>query len=152
MYGISRAMISQCFCAVFARIRCLRESLQYLLVIFKGKMAVSANLRDSPQNFHTNCAETYQSPGSRSSIYCKCILFYASYEEAAMARPTVARGRAEACNEPASACESTCKHRITYVSLSLYISLSIYIYIYVCECIYIYIYYTYTYRYVVLYV
>ena len=32
-------------CAVLARIRCLRESLRYALVIYMGKMTVSANSR-----------------------------------------------------------------------------------------------------------
>ena len=32
-------------------------------------MTVSANLHNSPQNFHTNCADKYQNPGSRTSLY-----------------------------------------------------------------------------------
>ena len=41
------------FCAVFARIRRLRKSPRYLLVILRWKVAVSANLRSSPQHFNS---------------------------------------------------------------------------------------------------
>ena len=61
IWKTSRARILTFLCAVFARIRRLRESLQYLLVILQGKMTVSANLRDSPQNFQKNCAEEFKS-------------------------------------------------------------------------------------------
>ena len=67
--GISRARTLIFVCAVFAWIRCLHKSLQYLFGSFYiGKMTVSANLRNSPQNFHTNCAGTCQNPGSRNSL------------------------------------------------------------------------------------
>ena len=55
------------FRAVLAQIRRLRKSPQYFL---QGNMTVSANLRDSPQNFHNHCAEKYQNPGSRNSLEC----------------------------------------------------------------------------------
>ena len=54
-----------CFCEAFARICCLRESPQDLLVILQGE---SDSLRKSPQNFHTNCADKCQNPGSRNSL------------------------------------------------------------------------------------
>ena len=47
------------FCTVFARICRLRKSQQYLLVILRWKMTISANLRNSPQTFHKKSAETY---------------------------------------------------------------------------------------------
>ena len=51
-WGISRARILILVCAVFARIRRLRKSPQYLLIILQGKMTASTNLGNSPQNFH----------------------------------------------------------------------------------------------------
>ena len=57
-----------CFCAVLARTRRLRNSPQYFLAILQWKITVSANLRNSPQNIHTNCAVKIQSPGSRDSL------------------------------------------------------------------------------------
>ena len=45
----------------------LPESLQYCL---QWKMTVSAKLRSFPQNFHSNCAETCQNPGSQNSLAC----------------------------------------------------------------------------------
>ena len=36
----------------------------------QGKVAVFTNLRDSPQNFRTNCAGKCQTPGSRNSLVC----------------------------------------------------------------------------------
>ena len=45
-----------------ARIRRLRESPQYLLVILRGRGTVSANLRTSPQNFRKNYAEHTANP------------------------------------------------------------------------------------------
>ena len=33
-----------------------------------GKMTVSANLRNSPQNFQKHCAEIYRNPGSRNPL------------------------------------------------------------------------------------
>ena len=38
------------------RPRGLRKSLQYLLAVFQRKMTVSANLHNTPQNFHKNRA------------------------------------------------------------------------------------------------
>ena len=46
--GISRARMLMFFCAVFARIRHLRKSPQYLSAILKGKRTFHANLRNSP--------------------------------------------------------------------------------------------------------
>ena len=68
LWNISRARGLTCVCAVFARIRRLRKSPQYILVILQGEGTVSANLRNSPQNFHNSCTERYQSPGSRNSL------------------------------------------------------------------------------------
>ena len=54
--GISRARIVHFFCAAFARICRLRKSAQYCLAILQGgEMTVSANLRNSPQNFQHCC-------------------------------------------------------------------------------------------------
>ena len=58
------------FCAVFARIRCLRKSPQSLLVILPGNMAVSANFRDSPRNFQ-NIVQTHQHPEHQNAEICK---------------------------------------------------------------------------------
>ena len=67
--GFSRAGILIFLCAVFARIRRLCQSPQYLLVILQWNMTVSANLRNSTQNFHNNCADKYhQNPGSRDPL------------------------------------------------------------------------------------
>ena len=54
-------------CTVVAWIRRLRESPQDLLAHSAWKMTVSANLRDSPQNFQNNCAEKQLNPGSQKS-------------------------------------------------------------------------------------
>ena len=35
----------------------------------RGKMPVSANLRNSLQNFHNNCAETCQNPGAQNFLH-----------------------------------------------------------------------------------
>ena len=43
------------FRAVVARVRLLRKSSQYLLVILQGKMSDSANLRNYPQHFINLC-------------------------------------------------------------------------------------------------
>ena len=51
-WGISRA--------VFARIRRLRKSPQYLLAILHWNKSLSANLRNAPQNLHQKCADKYQ--------------------------------------------------------------------------------------------
>ena len=56
------------FCAVFSRIRRLRRSPQYLLAILLGEVAVSADLRNSPQNFQSKSADKCQSPGSWDSL------------------------------------------------------------------------------------
>ena len=37
------------------------------LCLLQGKMATSANLGNSPQSFHKNCAEQYQNAGSPAS-------------------------------------------------------------------------------------
>ena len=50
-------------CAVFERIRRLRKSPQYLLVILEND-----SLRNSPQSFHNNCAEKCRNPGSQDSL------------------------------------------------------------------------------------
>ena len=60
------------FCKLFAWIRRLRKSPQYLLVTFTvenyDKIALSADLRNSPQNFHEQCAKRCKSPGSVNSL------------------------------------------------------------------------------------
>ena len=65
---LSHIYIYILFCTVSARIRRLRESPQYLLVMLHGKMSVFANLRDSSQNFHKHRADKYPKPGSRNSL------------------------------------------------------------------------------------
>ena len=47
---MSRARMSTLFCAVFARIRRLRESLQYSLAILLGRMTVSAKTNNTQTN------------------------------------------------------------------------------------------------------
>ena len=55
--AISQARIPKSFRALFARIRRLRKSPQYLLVILQGTTIFSANLRNAAQNFHNNRAD-----------------------------------------------------------------------------------------------
>ena len=60
-WGTSRARILMFFCAAFARVGRLHESLQHSLANLQGgDKTVSANLRDSPRNFQNECAEKYQ--------------------------------------------------------------------------------------------
>ena len=54
-----------------SRSRMNKNSLQ-----LQGKMTVSANLRDSPQNFHKQCAEHCQQPGSQTSLLLAPPLFF----------------------------------------------------------------------------
>ena len=63
----------------FARIRRLRKSPRYLLAILQGKITVSTNLRDSPQNFRNHradkCPESWlaklpRRPGDRGAVSC----------------------------------------------------------------------------------
>ena len=63
--GISRAGISVFVCAVLARVRRLRKSLQYLFVILQGG---NNSLRNSPRKTSTKHAQTnVKHPGSRTS-------------------------------------------------------------------------------------
>ena len=55
-------------CAAFARIRCLRKSPQYGLVILQRKMAVSTTLRNYAQNVHNNCSDQQSHRGWRNSL------------------------------------------------------------------------------------
>ena len=124
IWKTSRARILTFLCAVFARIRRLRESLQYLLVILQGKMTVSANLRDSPQNFQKNCAEEFK------SWLAKLPTGHSSFLAVSPRRATGADADAGG-QKP---------NIIIIFSMYTYICIYIYIYIYMYTCIYIYIY------------
>ena len=52
-------------CELFARIRRLRKSPQYLVVMLQGN---HCTLRNSLQNFHNNCADKPQNPGSQKVL------------------------------------------------------------------------------------
>ena len=70
VYGISRARICDMFLCSF----CSDSSSPQISAILVGHFTldngstVSANLSNAPQNYHNNCADKYQHPGSQNSL------------------------------------------------------------------------------------